>query len=260
VQCSYGAQRYLRSMPHPEWFESWFGSPYYHILYEQRDDEEAEAFADALLRYLDPSPGARMLDIACGEGRLSRSLAARGYDVTGIDLSHASISLAQRSEAPNLHFYVHDMRMPFYVNYFNLAFNFFTSFGYFGKPRDHHMAARAFASALKPGGFLVVDYLNVETVLAGLVPEEEMERGGINFSIRRRYDGSHFIKEIRFNDRNGNPQHFTERVAAFRLADFLQLFRKVKLGLVNTFGDYRLQPFNPGESPRLVMVLKKHDG
>ena len=252
-------------MPHPEWFESWFGSPYYHILYEQRDDDEAEAFADALLRYLEPAQGSRMLDIACGEGRLSRSLAARGYDVTGIDLSHASISLAQqaeaqRGEASNLHFFVHDMRMPFYINYFDVAFNFFTSFGYFAKPRDHKMAARAFAAALKPGGFLVVDYLNRETVLAGLVPEEDVERGGIHFSIRRRYDGTHFIKEIRFTDRQGHPQHYTERVAAFGLADFLQLFRKLKLGLVNTFGDYKLQPFEPDKSPRLVMVFKKHDG
>ena len=247
-------------MPHPEWFESWFGSPYYHLLYEQRDEEEAEAFAGELLRYLEPTKGSRMLDIACGEGRLSRSLAARGYDVTGIDLSHNSISLAQRNTAPNLHFYVHDMRMPFYVNYFHLAFNFFTSFGYFARPRDHKMAARAFAGALRPGGFLVIDYLNRETVLAGLVPEEEVERGGIQFSIRRHYDGSHFIKEIRFTDRQGQPQHFTERVAAFGLAEFLQLFRKVKLGLVSVFGDYNLRPFNQGESPRLIMVFKKHDG
>ncbi len=247
-------------MPHPEWFESWFGSPYYHILYEQRDDEEAEAFADALLHRLTPAPGARMLDIACGEGRLSRSLAARGFDVTGIDLSHASISLAQRSEAPNLHFFVHDMRMPFYINYFDLAFNFFTSFGYFAKPRDHRMAARSFAGALKPGGVLVVDYLNREHVLAGLVPEETVDRGGIQFDILRRYDGTHFIKEIRFKDRQGSPQHFTERVAAFGLEEFKQLFEKGGLALVSTFGDYQLQPFAAPESPRLIMMFKKADG
>lgn len=247
-------------MPHPEWFESWFGSPYYHILYEQRDDEEAEAFANALLLHLDPTPDARMLDIACGEGRLSRSLAARGYDVTGIDLSHASISLAQRSEAPNLHFFVHDMRMLFYVNYFDFAFNFFTSFGYFTRPRDHSMAARSFARALRPGGTLVVDYLNRDKVLSGLVPEEVVERGGIRFDIRRRYDGTHFIKEIRFTNRQGAPQHFTERVAAFGLDEFLQFFSIAGLSLVDTFGNYSLRAFNPAESPRLVMVFKKGDG
>jgi hypothetical protein len=30
----------------PEWFSTWFDSPYYHILYEQRDEDEAAA-ADA---------------------------------------------------------------------------------------------------------------------------------------------------------------------------------------------------------------------
>jgi len=244
-------------MPQTEWFESWFGSPWYSVLYEQRDEEEADAFADALVGYLAPKPGSRALDIACGEGRLSRRLAARDFDVTGIDLSHAAIAKGQKSEAPNLHFFVHDMRMPFHVNYFDFAFNFFTSFGYFARPRDHRMAARAFASALRPGGYLVMDYLNREAVLGSLVPEEEVERGGIRFSIRRRHDGHHFLKDIRFTDPSGKVHHYTERVAAFGLGDFLQLFRGVGLNLVATFGDYELGTFNPLSSPRLITVFKK---
>ena len=85
--------------------------------------------------HLQPGPVTAMLDVACGKGRHSRFLAEKGYDVTGIDLSEYSIGEALKYEAENLHFYRHDMRLPFWINYFDYAFNFFTSFGYFQQPK-----------------------------------------------------------------------------------------------------------------------------
>jgi 2-polyprenyl-3-methyl-5-hydroxy-6-metoxy-1,4-benzoquinol methylase len=113
------------------WFKDWFNSPYYHQLYFNRDEQEAAAFIDKLIDYLKPLPGSTMLDVACGKGRHSIQLANNGFDVTGIDLSDDSINEALQSETAQLHFYRHDMRLPFWINYFNYAFNFFTSFGYF---------------------------------------------------------------------------------------------------------------------------------
>src|SRR6476620_1008681 len=106
-----------------KWFQNWFNSPYYHILYKQRDDEEAELFIDNLCSFLKPAREARMLDIACGRGRHAIYLNKKGYDVTGIDLSISSIKFAQQHENPKLHFAVHDMRHLFYINYFDFAFN-----------------------------------------------------------------------------------------------------------------------------------------
>ena len=113
------------------WFKDWFNSPYYHNLYFKRDENEAAAFIDNLVNYLSPAPGSKMLDVACGRGRHSIQLAAKGFDVTGIDLSEDSINYALQFEKDNLHFYQHDMRLPFRINYYDFAFNFFTSFGYF---------------------------------------------------------------------------------------------------------------------------------
>jgi SAM-dependent methyltransferase len=244
-------------MAQKDWFESWFGSPYYRALYQERDELEAQEFAQTLLRYLQPLPGSKMLDIACGEGRLSRELARSGHDVTGIDLSGTSIALAKKSEAANLHFYVHDMRLPFYINYFDYAFNFFTSFGYFAHPRDHRMAARSFASALKPGGVLVLDYLNSIKVARELVAEQTIVRSGIEFQISKRIEDGAILKDIEFRDQEGKERRYTERVAAFELEDFARLFRKAGLQVVGTFGDYQLGAFDPAESPRLILILKK---
>jgi 2-polyprenyl-3-methyl-5-hydroxy-6-metoxy-1,4-benzoquinol methylase len=50
----------------------------------------------ALLPWLTVAPGTRVLDIGCGVGRWSRWLAARGADVTGVDVSTTMIAEARR--------------------------------------------------------------------------------------------------------------------------------------------------------------------
>ena len=78
-----------------EWFEQWFDTKYYHILYKNRDFEEARQFIDNLIGYLDPPKKSKILDLACGKGRFSLYLAEKGYDLTGVDLSQESIEYAK---------------------------------------------------------------------------------------------------------------------------------------------------------------------
>lgn len=251
--------QYFRAidMEKKTWFESWFNSPYYKVLYQNRDANEAEDFTESLIQFLEPPAGSRMLDIGCGEGRFAIQFANNGYDVTGIDLAENRIEKALEHEQDNLHFFVHDMRLPFYINYFDYAFNLFTSFGYFATERDNQLAANSFAGALKKGGTLVIDYLNSDWVLQQLKPYETIEREGIVFDIQKDYDGHHIIKHIRFTDASGVPRHYTERVAAFSLQDFITLFENAGLKLETTLGDYQLSPFVSKTSPRLIMIFKK---
>jgi len=246
-------------MEHIDWFENWFASPYYNILYQNRDIKEAQAFVDTLVHYLKPPAGCRMLDIACGEGRYAIQLADKGYEVTGIDLSHTSILKAQKSESEHLHFYVHDMRFPFYINYFDYAFNFFTSFGYFDTRLDHVNAAKSFAAAIKKDGTLVIDYLNKTFVLSCYKPEDTVERGGYTFHIKKHCDKGHIVKEISFIDSGNKQRNYTEHVATFTLADFISIFSEAGLTLTHTFGDYNLSAYDEASSPRMIMLFTKKD-
>jgi SAM-dependent methyltransferase len=245
------------NLEHTGWYEHWFGSSYYKILYQDRDELEAGEFIESLLRYLQPLPGSSMLDIACGEGRFAVQLAEHGYNVTGIDISHGSIEKAKAHENDRLQFFVQDMRFPFYINYFDYAFNFFTSFGYFAHDRDHLMAARSFAASLKKNGILVIDYLNRDQVLSNLVPGETVHRGSYTFEITRKLERNHILKTIAFTDADNKPRHYTESVAAFSLSDFIQIFKKAGLSLTGTFGNYHLDTYDPLTSPRMIMVFKK---
>jgi SAM-dependent methyltransferase len=239
-----------------KWFQYWFNSPYYHILYSQRNDEEAEFLIDNLSAYLKPSANSHILDIACGRGRHATYLNKKGYDVTGIDLSEQSIKYAQQFEQKHLRFFVHDMRKLLYINYFDLALNLFTSFGYFETEKDHVDALKSFRKGIKEDGTVVIDYFNTLKILRNLTHQEIKTVDGIEFQIKKFVSEGKIIKHINF-EHKGKDFAFEERVKAFTLADFERMLASSGSRLVESFGDYALNAFDENKSDRLILICKK---
>ena len=245
-------------MSEQAWYKDWFNSPFYHKLYFERDEKEAEAFISRLIDHLRPATGSYMLDVACGRGRHSRILAEKGFRVTGIDISFDSIVFAKKFENEHLEFYQHDMRLPFRVNYFDHAFNFFTSFGYFKTRREHDDAIRTIANGLKPGGIFVIDYLNVHYSEEHLVYNEEKKLNGTTYEIRRWHDEAHFYKKIIISDPLlHHPLDYTEKVSKFSFGDLNDMISYHGLQVQEVFGDYRLGNYDVKAKPRLIIVAKK---
>ena len=236
------------------WFASWFDTPYYHILYKDRDYAEAQLFMDNLTEYLNLPENAKVLDLACGKGRHSIYLNKLGYQVTGADLSANSIAEAKKYENDTLQFKIHDMRQPFQEK-FDAIFNLFTSFGYFENDQDNLDTLKAIKESLTEYGFAVMDFMNVDYVIPNLVAEEVKEVEGITFHIKRYYKDHHIFKEIRFSDQ-GQDYFFTEKVAALTLQNFEDLMQQADIYLLDVFGDYKLNKFNPKTSQRLIMIFK----
>jgi SAM-dependent methyltransferase len=236
------------------WFASWFDSPYYHILYKDRDEEEAQLFMDNIVHYLNLPEEAKILDLACGKGRHAVYLNQLGFDVTGADLSANSIAEATKLENKTLHFQEHDMRESFEEK-FDAIFNLFTSFGYFENDEDNLKTLKAVKESLTEYGFAVIDFMNVPQVIANLVPEEVKTVDNIDFHIKRYVKDDHICKEIVFEDQ-GEKFHFTEKVKALTLADFEALMEQADIFLLDIFGDYKLRKFHKMESERLIMIFK----
>lgn len=236
------------------WYTSWFDTPYYHILYKDRNYREAQLFMDNLTHYLNLPEKAKVLDLACGKGRHSIYLNQLGFDVLGADLSTNSIEAAKKNENNNLHFKVHDMRVPFEEK-FDAIFNLFTSFGYFENDEDNLTTLKAIKESLSEYGFAVIDFMNVNQVLNTLVPEETKTVDGIDFHITRYLKEGHIYKEIQFQDQ-GQDYHFTEKVKALTLTDFENLMEEAGIYLLDLFGDYKLKKFHKTESERLIMIFK----
>lgn len=238
------------------WFHEWFNSPYYHLLYNHRDETEAKSFIDQIIKYLHPNKTSAMLDVACGSGRHSIYLASKGYHVTGIDLSEESIKLAKWSQKENLHFYVHDMRTLFKENHFDYIFNLFTSFGYFDKKEDDILTLTAMKSDLKNSGTIILDFMNAKKIIHELVPFDEIIKDKVLFKVNRLFKNGFIEKNIEVNDEN-EKYHFLEKVRAIDLEMFTTYFDTCRLKIVDLFGDYQLNPFSEKTSDRLIMVLKK---
>lgn len=239
-----------------QWYESWFDSPYYHLLYKKRDDNEAQNFIDKLIQHLHPKEEAKMLDLACGKGRFSRYLADKGFEVTGLDLSENSIEYARDYESANLSFFTQDMRRVFRINYFDFIFSFFTSFGYFESEEDDLKSLKSVAAGLNKDGIYVLDFFNTQYVINHLIEEENKTVDGVEFNIEKKIEGSHVFKNITFKI-GKKVYQFEERVKLFRLADFEKLAKKAGLQIMETFGDYKLSDFQENLSSRLILIMKK---
>jgi 2-polyprenyl-3-methyl-5-hydroxy-6-metoxy-1,4-benzoquinol methylase len=241
-----------------EWFKNWFNSTYYHILYNNRNENEAEAFMQKLVGYLNVKPNSYILDVACGKGRHSKALSDMGFFVSGIDLSTESIEQASALANDNLEFFVHDMRLPFRVNYYNYAFNLFTSFGYFNSNREHQNAIRAIANSIVNEGILVIDYLNVAYEENLLINYHEKQIDAYTFEITKWHTKQHFFKKVQVVCENELPQHLsTERVAKFSVSDFEAMLLKQNMQIVKVFGDYNLNDYNEKTSSRMIIIAKK---
>lgn len=236
------------------WYASWFNSPYYHILYKDRDASEAAGFMRRLTSHLSLTKHATILDLACGKGRHSRYLATLGYNITGVDLSIESIKHARQFEKQNLNFVVHDMCLPFEENKFDAVFNLFTSFGYFEKEEDNLRTIKAIKKNLKQGGLAVIDFFNVHHVLSNLVEEEIKVVDNIEFHISKKLIQGYIHKNIKFTI-DGNDLTFTEKVKALELSDFHDYLNEAGLQLKQTFGDYQLHTFNKQTSERLILIF-----
>ena len=247
----------LKSINDPAWFKHWFDSVFYHHLYSNRSEREARDFIDALLDELTPAANSFMLDLGCGAGRHAKYLASKAFNVTGLDLSASSIRTAKKLERPNLHFATHDMRDPFGRNRFDYVFNFFTSFGYFKNDEENHQVIRNVHDSLKPGGLLVLDYLNVGFAEQRIVAEEAKEIDGIIYRISRWTDEKFFYKKIRIDNMPGSQSEFIEQVAKLDLNDFDYLFERNGLQLEKVYGDYRLNEYDSKSSPRMILMGRK---
>lgn len=237
-----------------QWYASWFDTPFYHILYKDRDYTEAQLFMDNLTAYLNIPEHGKILDLACGKGRHSMYLNSLGYNVSGVDLSENSIAHAKQFENESLHFKVHDMSQPLGET-FDAVFNLFTSFGYFDNDETNLQTIKAIKANLNDYGFGVIDFMNSEYVIDNLVASDIKTVEGIDFKQKRHIEDGYIIKTIDFTANNQNYS-FLERVKAFTLKDFESLFQKAGVHLLDVFGDYKLNKFHKNTSERLIMVFK----
>ncbi len=237
------------------WFETWFNTPYYHQLYKNRNQEEAEKFISNLLSYLRLQKASKLCDLACGKGRHAIQMHKAGFNVTGLDLSVNSINYAKQFETNNLNFYVHDMRNAFGANRFHFISNLFTSFGYFSSKKTNLKVLQNIYLALVDKGILVIDFINVDAFLHLFPMKEQKNIDAVLYNIYIRLEDGIIIKDIEIVDGDSRYQ-FEERLQALTKNDFEEMINEVGFKINALFGSYDLGKYTK-ESKRLILVLEK---
>lgn len=244
-------------MTESPWFRRWFGEDYLR-LYPHRDQQEAEDAVDLLLARVPLQGDSSVLDLACGPGRHLQALASRGIQAFGLDLSFPLLRKATEA-APGCPLVRGDMRnLPFRDDAFHLVTSFFTSFGYFETEGEDRDVLAEIRRILRPGGHLLLDYLNAEWVRRTLTPRDSREVGGREVvQARRLVEGGRAVeKEIVIQDAAGpGTRRFRERVRLYGAQELEALMADQGLEPLERLGDYQGGPTAP-DAPRVILLAR----
>lgn len=238
------------------WYEQSFGEDYL-LVYKHRSQREASEQVEAILPLLQVKPGSRILDLCCGTGRHAVELAAKGYEVTGLDLSDVLLSYARRhSRCLPVTYVKGDMRaLPFPDESFDAVLNWFTSFGYFAEDRENEKVLSEIARVLAPGGKFFIDFLNRAYTVKHLIPVSEREEGDIRIREERFVDGDYVKKKITVAEGSTNRTYF-ERVKMYSKDELQAMIERSGLKVDRILGGYDKMDYTE-EAPRMLFLGRK---
>ncbi len=243
-----------------QWWKTFFNGLVVDFWRAAMPPESTTAEADFFARHLALAPGARVLDVACGDGRLALELARRGLCVTGVDISEEFLAAGRRSAAEQgltVEWRQSDMRDLPWREDFDGAFCGGSSFGFLGDAGDSDFL-RAVARTLKSGARFAIDAVKAVEVIAPHFRERHaMEVQGIRFEAENRYDAAAGRMESRYTITRGERSETrlaSHRIYAYR--EVISMLEHAGFRDCAGYGSLSGEPFLLG-STRLLLVAAK---
>ena len=166
----------------PDWFENEeFWLKYKPLMFDRDREEDTGLEVDAMLKLAGAKESLAVLDVCCGYGRHDMFFAKKGHKVCGTDISSVYLDQARADAARqglDIEFIKTDARDFVRKGEFDLAVNYFSSFGYFEESEDDLKLARNVYDSLKPGGIFLIETRSKETACLQFKEREWFQRDG----------------------------------------------------------------------------------
>lgn len=246
-----------------EWFEKEdFWKNYAPIMFDAARWAEAPTVAESVCKIAGLGKGAKILDAGCGPGRISVELAARGLEVTGVDLIQAELDAAAESasdEGVDLELIKADLRTFTSEKKFDCAINLFTSFGYCDTIEEDVQILKSIFNAVRDGGFFILENLSREIAIKDFTEGEWFERAGktvlTDFGVVGAWEGLR-SRWILIDNQTGER---IEHEFIQRLYSAVEL-KRVMLGIgfksVEIYGDFDFSPYNQNARTMVIVARK----
>ena len=248
----------------PEWWQDFFTGSVLDFVHHARDQERTHAEANFVEQAFGIPQGARVLDVPCGSGRLSLEMAARGYQVTGVDISPGLLETAQRS-AKELNLQIswdqRDMRDLPWRGEFDAAFCFWSSFGYFDEWGNAEFL-RAVSRCLKPGATFLLDTPLIETRLPEMEAQERVwwPVGDLLALEERSFD--HETSRVESNwtlIKDGKSEQKTLSLRLYTYRELTLLLESAGFGNHQAYGSLDWEPYGQGSTWLYMITTKVND-
>jgi SAM-dependent methyltransferase len=248
-------------MPTPsDWWRNFFSGPAVELWLRVPTPEMTRTEVDFLEQLLQLKPGAKVLDVPCGGGRHALELAARGYHLTGVDLSSDFLKAAQSQSAKrklNVEWKQREMTDLPWMSEFDAAYCFGNSFGYLDDAGNVAFL-KSVAGVLKPGGRFALDTGAIaESIFPNFTERRWFQVGDILFLSQATYDpvrGRLDTEYTFLKDGRGDPQPASTRIYTY--SELCGLLTAAGFCESQGFSSLNREPFRLG-SQRLLLVATK---
>ncbi len=244
------------------WFDEFFDEHYLGYWAQMLDAERTECELGFIQEKLGLEPGAKVLDLCCGQARHAVDLAGLGWDVTGLDLNAFLLDRARetaREAGVDIRFVQADMREIPFEDEFDAVINVFTAFGYFEDDAENRRVLEAVARCLKPGGRFLLDHTHLLRAARDFEP-----------NVWRQYpDGTLQVEEREFDARSvrfrtkatfikpdGTRAERENDIRCYTCAELCGMLAAAGLEVIDVYGGFDGSPLTL-ESKRLIILSRK---
>jgi ubiquinone/menaquinone biosynthesis C-methylase UbiE len=250
------------------WYENFFHGVSLDLWRKAISPEQTKCEADFLIKALECEASSHLLDVPCGNGRLSFELAGRGYRVTGVDISEEFIQEAMSRLSPPadaggteliapVEFLLGNMRNIEGEANYDGAYCFGNSFGFL---EYAHMESflSGMARALKPGARFVIETgMAAESIITKFEAEASHQIQDIHVTIKEQYlaEESCIDTEYVF-ERNGEVESRKAKHWIYTVAEIRRMLERAGLEVLNMYGSLKLEPYVLGSDELLVIARR----